>query len=321
MASVPAAPSVPLTPAERALRDSLLPQEFRDVHLYAFTRKTIFSDGSSRIDHPLPIFAVGSILKDTDHFSKLLTSGFAEASTDGQNPIRQYAHESEYDYDSDSDLDEFEEVEDVRTPVASLSSKGKVKEENVNEPESPMRMEGGRNEKSHRVFIPNIAHRTLKACIFYLYTDKINFLPLRSKGSAQRRLAFLTTAGTLAPPCSPKSMYRLAEAYGISKLQDLAYDAIVSQLGPQNIVTEAFSSFFARYDRLREHAVSYLSQVYSDPAVQEALPDFVDRIALGCLPHASGVLRSLLGLRVTLAPPSRTTQPIRNIQSEQGVHG
>lgn len=59
-----------LSPVERALRDSLHPPEPRDVHLYAFSRKTIFPDGSIQIDHPLPIYAVGSILKNTEHFSK-----------------------------------------------------------------------------------------------------------------------------------------------------------------------------------------------------------------------------------------------------------
>lgn len=34
--------------------------------------------------------------------------------------------------------------------------------------------------------------------------------------------------------------------YGITDLQDLAYDAILARLAPANIVEEAFSRFFAR---------------------------------------------------------------------------
>ena len=52
---------------------------------------------------------------------------------------------------------------------------------------------------------------SLKACIFYLYTGKLNFLPFKSNGNATRQFALLTTNSN-APPCSPKSMYRLAEA-------------------------------------------------------------------------------------------------------------
>lgn len=58
-----------LSPVERALRDSLKPSEFRDVHLYAFSRRTTFQDGPIRIDRPLPVVAIGSILKDTEYFS------------------------------------------------------------------------------------------------------------------------------------------------------------------------------------------------------------------------------------------------------------
>ena len=58
-----------------------------------------------------------------------------------------------------------------------------------------------------------------------------------------------------------------------------------------------------RYDRLREHAVSYLSQNYTNPSVQGRMPDTIDRLVLGDLPHAGGILRSLLGLRVAVAPP------------------
>lgn len=73
---------------------------------------------------------------------------------------------------------------------------------------------------------------------------------------------------------------------------------------PQIHVLRVIVDLRDRYDRLREHAVSYLSQHYSDRAVQEALADTIEKIALGYMPHAGGVLRSLLGLRITVAPPS-----------------
>ena len=64
-----------------------------------------------------------------------------------------------------------------------------------------------------------------------------------------------------------------------------------------------------RYDRLREHAVSYLSQQYSDRAIQDALPEVIERIVLGDMPHAGGVLRSLLGLRVAVSGPLPGLRP------------
>ena len=39
---------------------------------------------------------------------------------------------------------------------------------------------------------------------------------------------------------------------------------------------------------------------YSDPAVQRSLSEVIDKVVLGELPHAGGVLRSLMDLRVAV---------------------
>ena len=62
-------PTTPLTSVERALKASLLPAEIRDVHLYAFSRRMLYADGAVRIDCPQAILAIGSILRETEHFS------------------------------------------------------------------------------------------------------------------------------------------------------------------------------------------------------------------------------------------------------------
>ena len=67
-------------------------------------------------------------------------------------------------------------------------------------------------------------------------------------------------------------------------------------------MTDYLESRRHRYDRLRQYAISYLSQSYSKPPVQRSLPDILQRIAMGELPHAGGVLRSLLGLPVAISP-------------------
>ncbi|KAI1784244.1 hypothetical protein LXA43DRAFT_229962 [Ganoderma leucocontextum] len=305
----PTSTTSPLTVVEKALRDSLLVSDFRDVYLYAFSRRTILPDGTLRINRPLPIVAIGSILKNTERFADLFAA---------PDPVQQFAHSSEYDYESDSDLDEFEELE-VEGPEASpagpgpssargSSSEGKFKDSSADPANDQAVAKGSTvpatTKRYLEVPVSNIAYRTLRACVFYLYTGKTNFLPLTSSGAADRQFAMLTTSNDLAPPCSPKSIYRLAELYGLTELQDFAYNEIISQLSPENILEEAFSSFFARYDRLRGHAVSYLSQNYSKPAVQQSLPDIIQRIALGEMPHAGRVLRSLLGLRVAISPPT-----------------
>lgn len=59
-----------------------------------------------------------------------------------------------------------------------------------------------------------------------------------------------------------------------------------------------------RYDRLREHAVSVLSQNYNDHGVQIALKHTIGRVVNGELPHAHSLLLSLLGLRIAIQPPA-----------------
>ncbi|OSC96618.1 hypothetical protein PYCCODRAFT_1348507, partial [Trametes coccinea BRFM310] len=298
-----------LTTVERALKQSLTAPDFQDVHLYAFSRRTVRPDGSVRIGHPLLIRAVSSILKETEYFSNLLTSGFADSSL-----VREYALPDEYDYDSDSDLDEDEEKEDEAVKPADTSEP--TQECN----EKP----GGSDDSNHSVtslsttsyesvsvpsaerggqpVIPlrSVAHRTLHACLFYLYTGKTNFLPLRSTSKSERQQALLTAREDMPPPCSPKSMYRLAEFYGITKLQELAYKAIVAQLTTGNMVHEGFSRFFARYDRLREHAASIILRNHSDSRMQATLHGALDEVLLGQTPHAGKLLQSLLGLRAAM---------------------
>ena len=64
----------------------------------------------------------------------------------------------------------------------------------------------------------------LEACVFYIYTKKIKFLPLKSEDAAMRSALLLSSPDTEPPPCSAKSMYRLAEAVSAS-YAGYAYDA------------------------------------------------------------------------------------------------
>ena len=60
-----------LTSLEQALFESLLSPDIRDVHIYAFSRRTRRTDGTVEICALKPILAIGSILKDkSEHFSK-----------------------------------------------------------------------------------------------------------------------------------------------------------------------------------------------------------------------------------------------------------
>lgn len=172
-----------LTPVERSLRDSLLASEIRDVHLYAFSRRTILSSRALRITYPLPVAAISSILKDTECFSK---REFGPSQTISKTvpltkrlstvlatpaPVQQHAHSSEYDYESDSDLEEFEElpVENPSPPrpgpsSAEGSSPEGAPKDRSEDPTSDQLAATGSTvttvKRYREVPVPNIAYQT-----------------------------------------------------------------------------------------------------------------------------------------------------------------
>ncbi|KAI0329871.1 hypothetical protein GY45DRAFT_1371258 [Cubamyces sp. BRFM 1775] len=233
-----ASSSSTLSPIERVLSQSLELADYRDVHLYAFTRRTVFPDGTTWIDLPQPIAATSSLLKRVDYFRKLLTSGFAESKHALGLDIRQYADRDEYEYDSDSDLDEagFDDLED----------------------------------------------------------DNESFDDSRSS----------TPSFSTAIDSRGK-----ADIYGMKALQDIAHEAIIDSLTPENIVEEAFSRFFTRHDKLREHAISYLMQHYYDPRVEACLQEMLPKIVRGEFPHCAAVLGTVFGIRMALTQPEYPPPP------------
>ncbi|KAI0747615.1 hypothetical protein C8Q80DRAFT_1270090 [Daedaleopsis nitida] len=279
--------SEPLTTLEKALVASLDPGSFQDVCLYAFSRRLSNSDGTVTIGHPSPLFAVGSVLKKTEYFANLLDSGFSESCTlsgdDNDSKIPQSAQESDYDYDSDSDLDD-----DANLPTSAPDTESIISDGN--------RSAGLPTDSCRKIVIPNMAHRTLRALVFFMYTGKVIFLPLRSQGLEQGKLQVRTTQSLGHPACSPKSLYRLADAYGMKGLQDRALNAIMQRLSADNVVQEAFSSFFCRYEVLHERAVGIVRLFYGSPAVQESLRRIIPGLVRGEYPDSAPTLEALLQL-------------------------
>ncbi|KZT11404.1 uncharacterized protein LAESUDRAFT_268755 [Laetiporus sulphureus 93-53] len=94
--------------------------------------------------------------------------------------------------------------------------------------------------------------------------------------------------------CSPKSMYRLAEKYGLAELKQLALNNIRAQLCVQNILVELFSDFTSRYLEVHQLEVDFFCKQCVRPDVMAALPRFLDNMSGGCLPQCSEVLLSII---------------------------
>ncbi|KAG1832295.1 hypothetical protein DFJ58DRAFT_848066 [Suillus subalutaceus] len=102
---------------------------------------------------------------------------------------------------------------------------------------------------SRRLLITDTAFNTWQSLLYYLYTDEIVFAPLRSQESETARCCSLDGP----PPCSPKSMYRLACKIKHPKLQAKVLGAIRASLTEYNILHECSSSL-----KSKPHWTKYL---------------------------------------------------------------
>ena len=150
------------------------------------------------------------------------------------------------------------------------------------------------------VAVADVAITTFKRIIFWLETDHIVFAPLSSSAGGENNTGdnrqsnkavadvakgfnnsdttgwaspaarnrfvenYLRLHPLHPPPASAKSIYRLAEAYGLVELQNLAMASIRSQLAPSNILRELFSPFTLKHAKIREMQLEYALEHWED---------------------------------------------------------
>ncbi|KAJ6456216.1 hypothetical protein C8R47DRAFT_189627 [Mycena vitilis] len=260
----------PLEPQmEQALEETLSGKELVDIKFYAFSRR-----GTECVTHPLALFAKSALLRgfSDDLDTMLIGHGFSEATIvdlDLHQPDELAFRD--YGYESDSDL-ESEGEDDAMAGVATGSTDGETKSALVS----------GKGARVGRVFVlRDTAFTTWKALLYYLYTRRVNFRPLKSEGPKET-----TVSG---PACSPKSMYRLADKLGLEELQALALASISSRLSESNILEEVFSSFTSVYPVIQELEVGVLTSNFSDKAA-EGLKEMTQKICDGEKPYCAETL-------------------------------
>ncbi|KAJ7649414.1 hypothetical protein DFH06DRAFT_1208174 [Mycena polygramma] len=258
---------------EQALEETLSGKELVDSKFYAFSRR-----GTECVTHPLALFAKSALLRgfSDDLDAMLIGHGFSEATIvdlDLHQPDELAFRD--YGYESDSDLDS-EGEDDAMAGVATGSTDGETKSALVS----------GKGARVGRVFVlRDTAFKTWKALLYYLYTRRVNFRPLKSEGPKET-----TVSG---PACSPKSMYRLADKLGLEELQALALASISSRLSESNILEEVFSSFTSVYPVIQELEVGVLTSNFSDKAA-EGLKDMTQKICDGEKPYCAETLFKII---------------------------
>ncbi|KAI0633355.1 hypothetical protein C8Q77DRAFT_1114493 [Trametes polyzona] len=144
----------------------------------------------------------------------------------------------------------------------------------------------------HVIVIPDIAYRTFKAFVYYAYTGEISFTTIRSARRTSGSGSILPDKSTLA--CSPKSMYRLADKYGMVALKDLAAKNIKSQLSSGMVLHELFSRFTARYREVIQIETTFICGLTVRSTCFTDLQVWTRRIVHGELEHTEEALEELL---------------------------
>ncbi|OJT01841.1 hypothetical protein TRAPUB_7706 [Trametes pubescens] len=320
---------------QHTMRHSITTGTFEDVKFYLFSRRK--RSGVVYAPRPL-FANSALICKTSSHFDFVFSAGFAESEVTDMNasfPPNRRSHTLDYDYNADSDLEDDDDHElDVglgytqqpTPPEAPLnppvvftdgvdtSSVGttvvvsgqeqsgqEVRGDVQDTPEDHVVQTSSREgastsaqgRKGRVVIIEDIAYRTWEAFIYYAYFEQVSFAPLGSQ-----KLPHLPPKTYEAPPCSPKSMYRLAEKYGIEKLKQLAADDLQTKMASHNIFVELFSSFAMTYTGVQDAELQYLRDHLAEEVVYRQIPTWLQALEDGWLPHGATAVfsRVLIGL-------------------------
>ncbi|OJT01842.1 hypothetical protein TRAPUB_7707 [Trametes pubescens] len=144
----------------------------------------------------------------------------------------------------------------------------------------------------HVVVIPDVAFKTFKALVYYAYTGEIGFATLQSARRAANKGDPVLPGPALA--CSPKSMYRLADKYGMVQLKDLAAKNIRSQLTSKIAMREVLSGFTARYPEIIHFETDFICGPNARLYCFSELAQWTQKLVGGELPHAGDALTELI---------------------------
>ncbi|KAJ7889370.1 hypothetical protein B0H14DRAFT_2692104 [Mycena olivaceomarginata] len=238
---------------DAALVATIRGEDTVDVKFYVYTRRGVDPLGASLVAQPRPLFAKLSLLRghsddlDTYLWGISGIAGFAESrmvDLEVDDPPKEFDN---YDYMSDSDLDSDDEYDSVATPARSrmhspefAPSCRPTTDSHATPARSPLRtpppeflvplplIRPAGRRMGHMVVVKGHAFKTWHALLVYLYTKKIEFQTCKSFGPPENSLS-------KTPRCSAKSMYKLADRFGLDDLKTLAIAS--------NIVRETFSTF------------------------------------------------------------------------------
>ncbi|KAL1940223.1 hypothetical protein VTO73DRAFT_9175 [Trametes versicolor] len=321
-------------------------QPFEDVKYYAFSRRTSDRSqaygpmpllaNNALLQRVLSPFSNAVSADPSD--------GFAESrvtNLDDSYPSGRPSFTEEYGYMSDSDLEEDEtmakedtqeelrptngDAPSTRVPASPVANEGRKEDPQVilaKHPEDhpsgeqarpsssePIRPDGIRQTRLGRVvFLDDIAYKTWQAFIIYAYFGQasLQFASLKSGTQNEPPATAPKPGGIPSAQCSPKSMYRLAEKYGIASLERVALNAILKKLTIANILPEVFSNFTSLYPAVKKEEEKYLHAWIHHESVKSRIAFYIGELEKGRLPDGSAEIVTRL-LHAALVPRDTLT--------------
>ncbi|KAK0184364.1 hypothetical protein F5146DRAFT_247180 [Armillaria mellea] len=276
--------------ASRALRDTIETGELIDTKFYLFSRRL----GEGQAYCPKALFSSSRVILGASDYIDVLLSGsaFSESKeVDIDEPVD--IPTGEYSYDGDSDLESDDGYDDDARGSSNWRSQssGSIKT---------------RPRLGRVCVLKDIAYKTFKAFLVYLYTEDITFTSIKSKTS-------LPSNSRLG--CSPKSMYRLADMINHEPLKKLALANLQTQLTKANICSELFSEFTSWYPEVLNMEVRFTLEHWSDPVVQDNRKAMFKRLVDGQFPYAwsafNAIMEKMHPAPVTAVPISPLVVPRR----------
>jgi len=151
------------------------------------------------------------------------------------------------------------------------------------------------NEEQIRAVLITGSFSAWKSLFFYCCTDEILFAPLKSQGVVSRvNYIRENTVAATPPPCSPKSIYVLADLLGIPLLREKALEDIKKKVTTNTVVDEAFSWVTAGQKEILEMQCDFLVSSCKSPSTVALVKQSIRQISDGSSSHSAGALK--LGL-------------------------
>ncbi|EIW82772.1 hypothetical protein CONPUDRAFT_151832 [Coniophora puteana RWD-64-598 SS2] len=281
------------------------------------TRFNVFSSrrkvgGGQRLCHPLPLYAASATLNRLE----LENSNYGDVSNIKRMTLCDiisariterafFDVDDEYEEDSDFDGDEGSLIEEEAEESCSASKADcsdaptSAKSSGISKNTYDDIVSGCIPATPSTFVVTGFAYRTWKAFLFYAYTGQVNFSPLTSNPHKYDEKTDDHGSGhndikTRCPPCSPKSMYRLADKIQIGPLKKLAFEEICKNLNKDNILQEVLSKFTAAHPEIREVETRVLMGCRRESGVMDAFPKKIAQMMRGEIPHCEEVLATVM---------------------------